>query len=127
MKIKLIVAALLGMIAGSLLGGIGTAYFVADSMSAVLTGAWRENSTNALADTTLYLGLLDQGKADVLRNVLLGRLNASTITLAAGVAPGEMGLLKKQVEIAARIKSVQEDQSEIGKMAADARNRILGD
>lgn len=125
MKIKLALAALVGLAVGSLIGGVGSAYFCTGTMSQVLTGAWRDNSIQTLADTTVYLRLLDDGKTDVLKNVLLLRLSVSTITLSAGAPDISRNLLRKQIELADHIESVQNDQSDMGKMAADARKRIL--
>lgn len=127
MKIKLIVAALIGLVIGSLVGSMGSAYFATSTMSSILVGAWRDNANHMLTDTTIYLRLLDEGKTDALKQVLLGSLNASTLTLAARQENNvyDSAPLKKQIELVNQIKSVQEDQSEIGKMAADARKRIL--
>ncbi|MEO7325146.1 MAG: hypothetical protein ABIW82_09995 [Dokdonella sp.] len=127
MKIKLTIAALIGLVIGSLVGGMGSAYFATSTMSSILVGAWRDNANNVLTDTTIYLHWLDEGKTDALKQALLSRLNASTLVLAAREKHSvyDSAPLKKQIELVNQIKSVQEDQSEIGKMAADARKRIL--
>jgi hypothetical protein len=124
---KLALAALGGLVVGSLVGGIGTAYFYSDTMSQIMLGMWRDDATHTLADTTFYLRLLEDGKTDSVRRILSDRMNAATITLAAGTPDSSRNLLRKQVELANQIKSVQDDQSDIGKMAADARKRIMSD
>src|SRR5688500_9837398 len=91
----------------------------------MVAGAWRDGAASRLADATAYLRLLDDGKTDVLRNVLVDDLQSMTISLAGGLSDTDSHLLREQIKIVDGIKSVQGDDSDIGRMGADARARIL--
>ena len=127
MRIKYALVALAGLFLGSLAGGIGVAWFCTDMTVSMIGAAWRDGTVRSLGDTTSYLRLLDEGRTESLQKVLVGRLQAATISLASGVADGDTNarLLRKQIELVGQIKSIQADDSDIGRMAADARKRIL--
>ena len=127
MRIKYALVALAGLFLGSVAGGVGVAWFCTDMTAHMIGAAWRDGSLHSLGDTTLYLHLLEEGRTESLQKLLVGRLQASTISLAAGAADGDGNarLLRKQIELAGQIKSIQADDSDIGRMAADARKRIL--
>ena len=125
MRAMYALAALGGLFVGVVAGGFGTAWFFSDMTGRMVAAAWRDGATNGLAEATTYLRLLDDGKTDVLRMVLVGDLQMMTISLADGHSDINSELLRKQMKIVDRLKSVQADDSDIGKIAADARKRIL--
>lgn len=125
MRIKYAFVALAGLFVGVIGGGIGTAWFFSDMTGRMVAGAWRDGAASRLADATAYLRLLDDGKTDVLRNVLVDDLQSMTISLAGGLSDTDSHLLREQIKIVDGIKSVQGDDSDIGRMGADARARIL--
>jgi hypothetical protein len=125
MRIKYALVALIGLFLGSIAGGIGVALVFADMTGSMVQGAWRDGATSRFAEATMYLRLLDEGKTDDLRKVLVGNVQVTTIALAGSLRGSDVNLLRRQIEIAGKIPSVRTDDSEIGKMAADARKRIL--
>jgi len=125
MRLKYSLAALIGLVVGAAAGGFGMAWFIGDMASRMVGSAWRDGSTSRIAHVTTYLRLLDDGKVDALRKVLVGDLQSMTIGVAADLPDADARLLRKQVEMVGRLESIQADDSEIGKMAADARKRIL--
>ncbi len=125
MRIKYALAALAGLFLGSIAGGVGVALILADMTGNMVNGAWRDGATSRFAEATMYLRLLDEGKTDDLRKVLVGNVQVTTIALAGSLRGSDVNLLRRQIEIAGKIPSVRNDDSEIAKMAADARKRIL--
>lgn len=125
MRIKYALIALAGLFVGSIVGAAGVGLMVGDMTGDMVGAAWRDGTLRSLDDTTNYLQLLEDGKTDTLRKVLVGRLQATTIGAAADLHDGHLHTLRKVIEVGGRIKAVQADDSEIGKMAADARKRIL--
>lgn len=125
MRLKYVLVALIGLVVGAIAGGFGMAWFVSDMTAHMIGSAWRDGSTSRLAHATTYLRLLDDGKIDALRKVLVGDLQSMTIGVAADLPDADARLLRKQIEMVGQMESIQADDSEIGKMAADARKRIL--
>jgi hypothetical protein len=125
MRIKYALVALIGLFLGSIAGGIGVALIFADMTGSMVQGTWRDGTTSRFAEAAMYLRLLDEGKTDDLRKALVGNLQVTTIALAGSLRGDDAHLLRRQIEIAGRIPSVQADDSEVGKMAADARKRML--
>lgn len=125
MRIKFALVALAGFVIGSIVGATGVGLMVVDMTADMVGAAWRDGTLRSLDDTTNYLRLLEDGKTDALRKVLVGRLQSTTIGAAADLHDGHLHALRKVIEIGGRIEAVQADDSEIGKMAADARKRII--
>lgn len=126
MSPRTLIVTLASLFAGAVAGAAGVAWFVTDMSARLVAGAWQDNAVARLADTTLLLRLLEDGKTDALRNVLVGRAQADSITFAGGLPPGSNPVqLRDQVRMLEGIASIQADDSDIGKAAAAARRRIL--
>jgi hypothetical protein len=112
--------ALLGLIAGSVIGGTLMQSMYGE-MLGMLIG---DRSQDRYVDSMQFLKLIDEGETDQLRLTLLTRVQNGTTNAVdmLKLAPElKRGALPRYVRYSGTLKSVQADQSELGRTAADAR------
>jgi len=122
MKLKLALAALLGILAGAAVGLY--AGFATNRAFVDLTLTSQIESR--FADRVLLLKQLDDGDIDRAKRWLLNGIQSDTIIVGAAMqmTADDPRHLRRFIRYAGELKSVREDGSDLGKAAAKVRDSI---
>lgn len=119
MKLKLALAALLGILVGAAVGlyaGFATNRSFVNLM-------FTSQIESRFADKVLLLKQLDDGDVDAVRRTLLADIQSDTIIVGGMLhtTDDDPRHMRRFIRYAGELKSVREDGSDLGKAAAEAR------
>ena len=119
MKLKLALAALLGILAGAAVGlyaGFATNRSFVNLM-------FISQIESRFADKVLLLKQLDDGDVNAVRRTLLADIQSDTILVGGMLhtTDDDPRHMRRFIRYAGELKSVREDSSDLGKAAAEAR------
>ncbi len=128
MKLKLALAATIGLLAG-ILGGGYVSFATSQWFAGVLFSSQLETR---FIDHVVLLKLLDEGKIESARQMLLSNVQSDTIVVGSIDLPdfpdAAIGATRRRLLRFARqsgeLKAVREDTTELGQEAAATRKRI---
>jgi len=128
MKLKLALATtvglLVGVLAGAYLGYAASQWFVSTLFMSQIEARYDER--------VILLKLVDEGKVEAARNKLLIDVQSDTMVIGnvdlpdmpySGIANTRQRLIRF-AKVSGELKSVREDNSELGREAAEARKRL---
>lgn len=120
MKLKIALALIVGLVLGAPIGFYAVQMYLGDVVAA-LSGSRAEF---ALSEHTILLKLLDEGKVDAAKSILLSDVQGETL-MASALARTNMSeansYLVRYARLAGDLPSVRDDTSELGAMVAKAR------
>lgn len=128
MKLKLVLAATIGLLIGILGGG-----YAGFTTSQWFVGAMFSSQIEArFIDHVMLLKLLDDGKTESVRQILLSSVQSDTVAVGSVDLPSVPDAaiettrhrLLRFAKRSGEIPSVREDASELGKQAAEVRQQI---
>jgi len=128
MKLKLVLAAMIGLLVG-VLGGGYLGFSTSQWFAGVLFSSQLETR---FIDHVVRLKLLDEGKTESVRQMLLSDVQSDTVIVGSIDLPrfpdtaveATRKRLLRFAKQSGELKSVREDSSELGQQAAEARARI---
>lgn len=128
MKLKLALAAACGLLLGALAGSY-FGFVTAQQFTSILVTSQIEAR---FVDKAILLKLIDDGKIEAARTNLLTSIQSDTILASMGSSAAGLGspatrahsILLSFASISGELKSVREDDSELGREAAAVRTKL---